>query len=107
MPIMKDTPEMRSAAYKEAINRKAQVTLHGIVPGMTQEDLDDKIIAMAQAKADITGKSLASLVGGQEWYVNELIEFAGMTAEERYEWGRSQSFADTASDNELLDALAD
>ena len=105
--IMKDTPEMRSAAYKEAINRKNQMKLHGITADMSEKEADDKIIEMAKAKAELTGKPFKTLISGQEWYVTELIAFAGMSADERYAWGRSQSFADTATDNELLAALGD
>ena len=107
MSIMSDTPEMRSAAYKEAIQRKNQVTLHNITADMTQDQLDAKIIELAEAKSVLTGKPVSSLAAGQEWYVNDMFAFSAMSAEERYQWGRSQSFADTASDNELLSSLAD
>jgi len=106
MSIMKDTPEMRSAAYKEALQRKQQMKLHNITADMTQEQSDAKIIQLSEAKAELTGKPVSSVAAGQEWYVNELIEFAGMSPTERYQWGRDQSFPDTASDAELLSALA-
>jgi len=102
-----DAPELRSAAFKEAFNRKTQVALLGITPDMTEEELDKKVMELATAKAAKVDQAVNSLVAGQEWYVKELIAFAGMTSGERYLWGRSQSFADTASDNELLDALMD
>jgi len=107
MSIMSDTPEMRSAAYKEALQRKNQVTLHNITADMTQDQLDAKVIELTEAKSKLTGKPVSTLAAGQEWYVNDMFEFAAMNAQERYDWGRSQSFADTASNNELLDSLAD
>jgi hypothetical protein len=107
MSIMSDTPEMRSAAYKEAIQRKNQIVMHGITADMTQEQLDAKVIDLAEAKSVLTGKPVSTLAAGQEWYVNDMHAFAQMNAQERYDWGRSQSFADTASNNELLDSLAD
>jgi len=107
MSIMSDTPEMRSAAYKEAIQRKNQIVMHGITADMTQEQLDAKVIDLAEAKSILTGKPVSTLAAGQEWYVNDMFAFAQMNAQERYDWGRSQSFADTASNNELLDSLAD
>jgi len=81
--------------------------LHGITADMTEEQLDAKIIELSEAKSILTGKPVSSIAAGQEWYVKDMAAFAGMSAEERYEWGRSQSFADTASDNELLAALGD
>lgn len=104
--MMKDTPEMRSAAFGEAKQRLDQMKLHGITTGMTQEQIDEKVIELTEKKAQLTGKSISSLAAGQEWYVNCLVEYAGMTAEQRYLWGKEQSFADTATDDELLDALA-
>jgi hypothetical protein len=107
MSIMSDTPEMRSAAYKEAIQRKNQMVMHGITADMTQEELDAKVIDLAEAKSILTGKPVSTLAAGQEWYVNDMHAFSLMNAQERYDWGRSQSFSDTATNNELLDSLAD
>ncbi len=57
-------------------------------------------------KSKLTGQPAQKFANGQQWLVEDLVRFSGMTAKERYEWGKLQAFPDVATDAELLEALA-
>lgn len=42
---------------------------------------------------------------GQRWYAENLVKFSGLTIEEQFEAEYADSFADTANEAEMMDAL--
>ena len=48
---------------------------------------------------------MAEHVKGQRWYVEGLVAFSGLTAKEQLDKEYKDSFADTASEDEMLEAL--
>lgn len=109
--IMSDTAEMRAAATREALSRKQQMEDRDITVDLgkntkaAKKALDAKIIELCEKKAEQTGAPASSFAIGQERYVRQLIDFAGMSKLERYQWGKAQAFPAVANASEVLDAL--
>jgi hypothetical protein len=103
--IMKDTPNMRELSTREALSRKKQMNDRGITSAMADKQIDKKVIELCNAKAEITGQPASSYVSGYESYVSDLVEFAGMSKLERYQWGKTRAFPSVATPDEILDAL--
>lgn len=104
-------PQARSAAYFDAISKMKKVKELGITPDMSQEAQDDLVEKLSTAKAlkahmDGEEAKVADFRNGQAWYVESLVEFAGMSPEEQLAKCYEQKFAEHATDDEMLMALA-
>lgn len=105
--VMRDRPEVRAASHRKALSRKKQMSERSISTDMTEDQISDKIVELAEAKAEETGQPASSYANGYRRYVTGLIEFAGMNALERYRWGREEAYPEVATGVELMSALAD
>jgi hypothetical protein len=103
--IMKDTPNMRELSTREALSRKKQMIDREITATMTAKQIDKKVIELCGIKAELTGQPASTFASGYELYVSDLVEFAGMSKLERYQWGKTRAFPSVATPDEILDAL--
>ena len=98
-------PQITSAAGKQAVRKLAKIKQLGITPDMAVEDIDAIVMNLAEAKAIVDNKNIKECVSGQEYYVNMLVEFAGMTPLEQLNAEYETAFFEVASEEELLAKL--
>lgn len=104
---MSKNPQVLGAAFKSAKLKLAKIAEHNITADMSIDDRDLVVIYWADAKAEETGEPADNFIKGQEWYLNLLIKFAGMTAQERLDYEYDAAFGDIASEAEMLTQLGD
>ena len=98
-------PQALAVAYRRAVAKKLKIKALEIEADIDEAGIDAIIKYLAEAKAEETGKEWTTFVKGQRWYVEDLVKFAGLTTEEMLEYEYKQAFPDTATENELLNAL--
>jgi hypothetical protein len=103
--IIMRNPLVLAAAFKNAKGKLAKIKQLSIRPDMDVEEVDIIILQLAEAKAIEKNLPMTDFVSGQQWYVKTLVEFSGMSAEDRLETEYQSCFADIASEEELLAQL--
>lgn len=103
---MERKPEALSSAYFDAKSKLTKIKNMGITKDMSQEAIDKLVEDLSTAKALSEGGKVADYRSGQEWYVESLVEFAGMTTEEQFEHCYTRKFAEQATEAEMLESLA-
>ena len=98
-------PQAMAMAFKKCRGKIAKIQELSITPDMSEEDIEALIAKLATAKAEEDNSAMADHVKGQRWYVEGLIKFSGLTVEEQLEAEYEDSFADTASESEMLESL--
>lgn len=99
-------PEALTLASKRATAKTNKIIQLAISEDMSAEALDELIEIGAKDKAEREGiKDWTSLVKGQRYYYNSLVEFSKLNAEERLMAEYSESFHGVASQPEMIDAL--
>lgn len=101
-------PEALAQAFKAAKAKKLKIKELGIKPKMTDTAKDKLIKKLAISKAETLddGSEWKDHVKGQRWYVESLIEFSAIpTNQEMLDYEYSRSFADCASEEEMINAL--
>jgi hypothetical protein len=104
--LIDKNPQAMALAFKKAKGKKLKIQELGITPDMDEESIELLIETLATAKAVEDGDTMADHVKGQRWYVESLVEFSGMTVQEQLAKEYEDSFANNASEAEMLDALA-
>ena len=104
---MDKKPEALSAAFFDDKSKLQKIKQFGITPDMSQEAIDKLVEDLSNAKAISEGGKVADYRNGQDWYIQSLIEFSGMTPEEQLEHCYTRKFAEQATETEMLDALAE
>ena len=102
---MNKNPQVLSAAFKSAKFKLAKIEHLRITPEMDVEAKDDLVVRLAEIKALETETPIDNFISGQEWYVDNLIAFSGMTAQERLDHEYDEAFGDIASEEEMLSQL--
>lgn len=97
--------QAQAVAYRRAVAKSAKIKDLDITADFDEAQTDATIKFLAEKKAEETGKPWTEFVKGQRWYVEDLIKFAGMDAQERLDYEYQQAFPDTATEDELLTAL--
>lgn len=100
-------PQITAVAFKKAKAKLAKIKQLGILPDMTVEAIDALVMNLAEAKAIENSAPVANYVKGQQWYVQSLVDFAGLTAAERLDFEYNDCFAEVASEEELVAMLED
>ena len=100
-------PQARALAFKKCKGKLLKIAELGITPDQSEEATEAMIEALSNAKATEKQVELAEVVAGQRWYIENLVRFSGMTIEEQFQAEYDDSFADTASEGEMLKALAE
>lgn len=106
---MDKNQQVLAAAFKKAKRKLKRIKELGIKPDMTEEQIDEIVVRLAEAKAIEDGVPVKEHLDGQQWYVESLVSAAGMTSQELLDHEYEESFADLASEDEMtaqLDALA-
>ena len=99
-------PQALASGYRRAVGKLTKIKELKITPDMTQEAIDALVEKLAKAKGKEEGKDWKTKVDGQRWYVTDLVKFSGMELNEALEHEYSMAFPDTASEDEMLTALA-
>jgi len=97
--------EARAIAYRRAVAKSSKIKLLGIIANMDKETVNATIEALAKTKSESTGKDWTTHVAGQRWYVEDLVKFSGLNAQERLDYEYAQAFPDVASENEMINSL--
>lgn len=98
-------PQALTMAYKRVVGKSMKIKELEITPDMTEEAIDAMVKFLAEAKADREGGDWKQSLKGQRWYVEDLVKFSGMSAEERLNLEYSMSFPEIASEGEMIGAL--
>ena len=103
---MDKKPQALTAAYKDAVAKNVRIKELGITPDISQETIDKIVEDLSTAKALAEpGTQVKDFRSGQEWYVESLVTYSKLTAEERLEFCYNQKFAEQANEAEMIDAL--
>jgi len=94
-------------AFKRAKAKSLKIKELKIVPAMNEDLVDALIIKLSKVKAKEDNKKWETLVKGQRWYIEDLVEFSGLNAQQRMDLEYANAFPDTAEEGELLSALED
>jgi hypothetical protein len=95
-------------AFKKCRGKLSKIKEYGITPDMKEKDIDALIERLAEAKAEGNETiTVEEAVTGQRWYVEGLVRFSGLADQEQLDQEYEDSFADTASEAEMLRAIAD
>ncbi len=100
-------PQVMATGGRQARSMLDKVEQLGITAEMSEDDMDALVLRLAEAKAIEQDKPMKGFVSGQNWYVGQLIAFAGMTPLERLNFKCEEVFYDIASEEEILATLAD
>ena len=92
-------------AFKKCRGKLAKIKELGITPDMSDDDRDNLIEQLAVKKAEAKGITIEEAVEGQTWYVDGLIDFSALSSQDRLQREYEDSFADTATEAEMLRAL--
>jgi hypothetical protein len=97
--------EALAMAYRAAVGKTRKLKEVDITPDMDKDAINAKIEEFAKAKAEKSGKVWTKEVAGQRWYVEHLVEFSKMSAQERVDFEYSQAFPDVASEDTMVSEL--
>ena len=101
-------PQALTLAFKKAEGKILKIKELGITPDTDEESIELLIESLATAKANEAtdpSVSLADHVKGQRWYVEGLVKFSGMDPKEQLDAEYQDAFADSASEDEMVEAL--
>jgi len=104
--MMDKNPQARTLAFKRCVGKLKKIKELGITPDMSEDQIEEMIERLATAKAAEKEVNLSEVVSGQRWYVTDLVHFSGLTHEEQLEAEYNNSFAETASEAEMIKAMA-
>jgi len=99
-------PQALALAFKKCKGKIQKISELSITPAMTEKKVEALIENLATAKAVEKAVPISEVVAGQRWYVEGLVRFSGLTIEEQLNSEYEDSFADSASESEMLKALA-
>jgi hypothetical protein len=92
-------------AFKRAKGKKGAIARLGIDPFMDNDTRRNLVISLSEAKAKKDNVPVESLIDGQQWYVQSLIDFSALSPLEQLEAEYQDAFPEVASEDELLAAL--
>ena len=99
-------PQALALAYKKCKGKLIKIKELGITPDMKEADVEALIETLSTAKAaDKKSTDINEFVQGQRWYVEGLVKFSGLELEQQFQAEYDDSFAEFASETEMLKAL--
>jgi hypothetical protein len=98
-------PQALTMAYKRVVGKSMKIRELDITPDMNETEIDHMVKFMAEAKADREGGDWKQYLKGQRWYVEDLVKFSGMSAQERLDHEYALSFPEIAGESEMVTAL--
>ena len=98
-------PQALALAFKKCKGKLLKIKELGITPDMSEADIEAMVERLSTAKAVEQNKNVAELIAGQSWYVESLVKFSAKSVEKQLEAEYNDSFADSASEAEMLCAL--
>jgi len=98
-------PQALALAFKKCKGKIQKITELKITPSMKDAKIETLIENLATAKAVEKSVNVSEVVAGQRWYIEGLVKFSGLTVEEQLNAEYEDSFADTASEAEMLKSL--
>lgn len=93
-------------AYRRAVAKSLKIKELEITPDMSEEDIDAMVKYCAELKAAKEGvEDWKQFLKGQRWYVEDLVAFSKLDAQQRLDLEYRNSFPDVASEQEMLNSL--
>ena len=93
-------------AYKRAVAKSLKIKELEITPDMSEEDIDAMVKFLAEAKAEKEGvDDWKQFLNGQRWYVEDLVAFSKLDAQQRLDLEYRNSFPEVATEAEMLNSL--
>ena len=93
-------------AYKRAIAKSLKIKELEITPDMSEEDIDAMVKFLAELKAEKEGvDDWKQFLKGQRWYVEDLVAFSKLDAQQRLDLEYRNSFPEVATEAEMLNSL--
>ena len=93
-------------AYKRAVAKSLKIKELEITPDMSEEDIDAMVKFLAEAKAEKEGvDDWKQFLKGQRWYVEDLVAFSKLDAQQRLDLEYRNSFPEVATEAEMLNSL--
>jgi hypothetical protein len=99
-------PQALALAFKKCRGKLLKIAELGIKSDQSDEVTEAMIEKLSEQKATDTNVDLTEVVVGQRWYVEGLVSFSALTPEAQLQREYDDSFADTASEAEMLKVLA-
>ena len=98
--------EVLALAFKKAKAKSLKIKELLIEPDMEADSIDALIVSLSKAKASKDGGDWTEYVKGQRWYVQSLVEYSGLSSDDRLESDYEAEFPNVASYAELKDKLS-
>lgn len=93
-------------AYKRAVAKSLKIKGLEITPDMSEEDIDAMVKFCAELKAEKEGvDDWKQFLKGQRWYVEDLVAFSKLDAQQRLDLEYRNSFPEVATEAEMLNSL--
>lgn len=93
-------------AYKRAVAKSLKIKELEITPDMSEEDIDAMVKFCAELKAEREGvDDWKQFLKGQRWYVEDLVAFSKLDAQQRLDLEYRNSFPEVATEAEMLNSL--
>ena len=93
-------------AYKRALAKSLKIKELEITPDMSEEDIDAMVKFCAEMKALKEGvEDWKQFLNGQRWYVEDLVAFSKLDAQQRLDLEYRNSFPEVATEAEMLNSL--
>lgn len=116
---MDQNQQVLAKAFRKTKGKRGAVIKHGISIELYKHDEDGKLIVpnelapagvklitkLAKAKAIKEGGEYSTYLDGQQWYIEDLIDFSTMLVPDQLEAEYNFAFPDVASKDEMLAAL--
>lgn len=99
-------PQALALAYKKCKGKLLKIKELVITSTMSAAKIETLIENLSKAKAKEKDVNISEVVEGQRWYVEGLVKFSALTIEEQLTAEYEDSFADSASESEMLKSLA-
>ncbi len=77
-----------------------------IMPKELNDLGEELVITMSKAKSLKDGGDYSDYLDGQQWYLEDLIDFSALTVSEQMDYQYDTEFPSVASEDEMLAALA-
>lgn len=98
-------PAAKAKARRVALAKTKRIAQLGLSTEMSVEDKDQIILNLATAKAMLDGKQISDVIAGQEWYVNDLIEYSCLSPQERFDKEYNEAIVSECNDEEFYALL--
>lgn len=93
-------------AYRRAVAKSLKIKELEITPDMDEDCIDGMVKWLAEVKAGKEGKEdWKQFLKGQRWYIEDLIAFSKLDAQQRLDLEYRNSFPDVATEAEMLNSL--